>query len=495
MKNYHDYIPLIGAKVDPVQFGVYPYSIHSVDGGTVYMAREEDQDVLVAVGGDFGLTGIEYETEGNLYTVAPLTHANAEIIRKLFPFTAPIRILNKDRTVGVGDRLGIAGPGHIRVFQEYDVYPVFAQQSIRELNLTQRTYKDVLDSTTFSVFREGYTKGFGADGDHLKKPEEVKMALDLGFTMITLDCSEHMHNEAERMKLTDVKAAHPLSQELRDRYLGKKFDIGEGIVLEFDEESLIRMAAVYSDVISFAHSIYDTYFRPGIYQADFEISIDETTTPTTPLQHFFVANELSLRAITFATLAPRFCGEFQKGVDYIGDIAQFESELAVHAAIARHFGYKLSLHSGSDKFSVFGIFGKLTKGRFHVKTAGTNWLEAMKAVAMTDPVLYRSIHAFALEKFSEVTKYYHVSTNIANIPDISTLTDQQLVSLFEHNDARQLIHITYGPILSTKDEKGNYLFKDRLYALWRKHEQLYADLLYKHIGKHITQLCKHCKRP
>ncbi len=110
--------------------------------------------------------------------------------------------------MGVGDRLGIAGPGHIRVFQEYDVYPVFAQQSIRELNLTQRTYKDVLDSTTFSVFREGYTKGFGADGDHLKKPEEVKMALDLGFTMITLDCSEHMHNEAERMKLTDVKEAH-----------------------------------------------------------------------------------------------------------------------------------------------------------------------------------------------------------------------------------------------------------------------------------------------
>jgi len=491
MKDFHDYIPLLGAKVDPVHYGVYPYSINKVGPCHVFMAKDGSQDVLVSIGGDVGLSGIEREANGVRYTVAPLTHGNAEVLRKVFPFTAPARVLSKDRTMGVGDRLGIAAPGHIRVFQEHDFYPILAQQSIRELNLTQRTYKDVLDSATFAVFREGYKKGFGADGDHLKKPEDVKMALDLGFTMITLDCSEHMHNEAESLPLAEVQSKFPLDGRLKERYLGKKFAIGDGIELHFDLETLTRTAAVYGAMLDFATLIYDTYFRAGDYQADFEISIDETVTPTTPAQHFFVANELTLRSVSFATLAPRFCGEFQKGVDYIGDLNQFETELAVHCAIARHFGYKLSLHSGSDKFSVFSAFGRMTHGRFHVKTAGTNWLEAMKLVAMVDPKLYREVHAFALSKFNEVTKYYHVTTDLTKIPALASLKDQDLPGLFSNNDARQLIHITYGPILSTKDSSGSYLFKDRLYALWREQEQLYSDLLYKHIGRHVKELCKH----
>ena len=196
---------------------------------------------------------------------------------------------------------------------------------------------------------------------------------------------------------------------------------------------------------------------------DFEISIDETITPTTPLQHFFVANELTRRGIRFATMAPRFCGEFQKGVDYIGNLGQFEREFAVHAAIARHFGYKISVHSGSDKFSVFPAVGKLTKGRFHLKTAGTSWLEAMKLVAMKDAGLYREIHTYALSVFEEARKYYHVTTQLNRIPDIKTLSDKELPQLFSHHDARQLIHITYGLILNAKNPDGSYRFRGRLY--------------------------------
>ncbi|MDD3671034.1 MAG: tagaturonate epimerase family protein [Sphaerochaetaceae bacterium] len=493
MKDYQTFIPLLGAKVDPEEYGVYPFSINMIEGGAVFMAKEEDHDIIVTVGDDYGFSGLEFETEGCRCTAAPLTHGNAENLRKLFPFTAPIKVLGKERTMGVGDRLGIAGFGHIRVFQEFDIFPILAQQSIRELNLTQRTYKDVLDSATFAVFREGYRKGFGADGDHLKKVEEVKMALDLGFTMITLDCSEHMRNDAEQLPLDEVEAKHPLEAKLRDRYLNKSFQLEDGIVLTFDHESLVRMAAVYHGVLDSASSIYEAFFKDGTYVADFEISIDETTTPTTPLQHFFVANELRERGVSFATIAPRFCGEFQKGVDYIGDLKQFEEELIVHCAIARHFGYKLSLHSGSDKFSVFTAFGKHTHGRFHVKTAGTNWLEAMKLIAMVDPKLYREIHAFALSKFSEVTKYYHVSTDLSRIPNLASLPDKELVNLFDNNDARQLIHITYGPILSTKTPSGDYVFKDKLYGIWRQQEQLYSEMLYRHIGKHVKLLCKEVK--
>jgi len=192
--------------------------------------------------------------------------------------------------------------------------------------------------------------------------------------------------------------------------------------------------------------------------------------------------------VKFATIAPRFCGEFQKGIDYIGDITRFEKEIKVHAAIARHFKYKLSIHSGSDKFSVFPHIGKETRGQFHVKTAGTNWLEAMRVVAAFDPALYREVHAFALGSFEEAKKYYHVTTDLAKIPALTGVKDCCLPSLFENNDLRQVIHITYGLILSHKNADGSFIFKNRLYNLWREHENEYRAALVKHIGKHLELL-------
>jgi hypothetical protein len=175
-------------------------------------------------------------------------------------------------------------------------------------------------------------------------------------------------------------------------------------------------------------------------------------------------------------------------VDYIGNVNQFDDEMKVHAAIARHFGYKLSIHSGSDKFSVFPSIGEYTKGRFHVKTAGTSWLVAMKVVAEADPALYREIHMYSLAKFENATKYYHVTTDITKIPDLDTLEDKDLPGLFALNDARQLIHITYGFILSDQDDKGNFIFRDRLYTLWNKNRDLYAQRLKEHIGRHLKLL-------
>ena len=190
-----------------------------------------------------------------------------------------------------------------------------------------------------------------------------------------------------------------------------------------------------------------------------------------------------------ATIAPRFCGEFQKGIDYIGDLAQFEKEFAGHAAIARKFGYKISVHSGSDKFSVFSIVGKYTEGVFHLKTAGTNWLEAMKVIAEHEPSLYREIHQYALdEAFVEARKYYHVTTNLNNIPALSTLSDEELPALFQNNDSRQLIHITYGLILNEKNPDGSFAFKDRMYAAWRKYSEELDTNIANHIGHHLEKL-------
>lgn len=435
-------------------YTVYPKSQHE----GVFMARDAQ--------------GIDFLMDGAVRR--ELNHETACFLRERFLWTAPVPVLRRERTVGVGDRLGIACPGHLRVFEKYDATPVLAQQSIRELNLTGRTYNDVLDCVTFAVFREDFQRGFGADGDHLKQPQEVEYALTLGYSMITLDCSEHIHGDG---------GSAPIPADMAERYLGRSFDVGEGIAVSYTEEELGKILHTYGEAIDFAVKIYDRFFVRQKAKADFEISIDETATPTTPAQHFFVANELTRRGVKPATVAPRFCGEFQKGIDYIGDLEQFDREMIVHAAIARHFGYKLSIHSGSDKFSAFPSIGKHTHGVFHLKTAGTNWLEAMKIVAEKDPALYREVHAYALnEAFGEARKYYHVTTNLNNIPSLETLTDAQLPELFSNNDARQLIHITYGLILNHGD------FAARLYKLWDREAEAYAQAIEAHIGKHLQLL-------
>ncbi len=450
---------------------IYEKSRHSLEGANVYLARMDDgRDALVCEGKPY--FGGE---EGR--NVFEINHAVMNRIRELFPFTAPVPVLNRDRSIGVGDRLGIAAPGHIRVFEKYDAMPVFAQQSIRELNLTGRTYEDVLDAASLYVFREDFPYGFGADGDHLKKPEDIKYALSLGFSMITLDLSDHIH--------ADASGAY--SQRVDDIYLGRTFRV-EDNEIAFTEEELARVSGIYGDALDFAVKMYDEFLKDGKYKAEFEISIDETGTPTKPAEHYFVASELTRRGVKFMTIAPRFIGEFQKGIDYIGDADQFDAEMKVHAAIARHFGHKVSVHSGSDKFSVFPSVGENTRQRYHVKTAGTNWLEAMRIVAECDPALYREVHAYALEAFHEATKYYHVTTDLNKVPALDSLSDEALSDLFENDDARQLIHITYGLILSHKDEKGTFVFRDRLYDFWRGHEEEYALALEKHIGRHLEKL-------
>lgn len=459
---------------------VYERSRHTAGGCTVCMLRGESEDMLLITGENPGFTGRD---TGDGFA-APLNHENAQLLRKLFPFTAPKPLLSEIRTFGLGDRLGIAAPGQLRAIEKYDAIPALAQQSIRELNLTGRTFDDVLDAATFGVFREDFRRGFIADGDHLKTDDEVEYALGSGYTMITLDCSEHIRNDVNNMTDAEVYGEYQADKQLEELYCNKSFAV-EDCTVSFSAEEFRRACLIYCNAIDHAEHIYRKYIEGR--QVAFELSIDETATPTTPAQHYFVASELIRRGVKLTTVAPRFCGEFQKGIDYVGDLARFEAEFSVHAAIARHFGYKLSIHSGSDKFSVFPIIGRLTRGNFHVKTAGTNWLEAMRVVAECDPKLYREVHKFALSAFDEAKKYYHVTTDLTRIPDIDTLSDEELPGLFEQNDPRQLIHITYGLILNAKAD-GAPLFRGMLYKLWRDHEEVYARHLDRHISKHLELL-------
>lgn len=477
-------------------YRVYPHSIICANDYYFFIAMVEEEKKLIIFNEselNIEFTGYECSLPNGKAKICDLSNENCDLIRKLFLFTNPSNHHGTDITIGLGDRLGLASAGHIRLFKGKNVFPVLAQQSIRELNLTGRTYKDVLAAASWAVFQEGYTNGFGADGDHLKTPEEVKMAIDCGFTMITLDCSEHINNNIIGLTIPEVENLYStLKSEhikgLESKYLGKEFVLENGHIIKFTSEEFKKTVLIYFQAINYTIKIYDEVIKDCGRSIDFEMSIDETLTSTTPESHYFVATELIDAGVKITSLAPRFCGEFQKGIDYIGDKNIFIKEFRVHSEIAKKLNYKISIHSGSDKFSVFPIVGEITNGKYHLKTAGTNWLEAVRVIAVKSPTLYRKMHAFATTNLHEAKKYYHIGAKLENIPDIEKLKDKELPGLMDLNDSRQVLHITYGLILLAKNADGVSTFRDEIYSLLNKYEIDYYNVLEKHIGKHLSML-------
>ena len=481
-------------KREAHQYNLYPESIYKKDGSILFMVKLKRTRHLVVLGK--GVLLDEFEGDyilSNSGKICPLNNFNSKVLRRHFPFTAPLANRTNKTSIGLGDRLGLASPGHIKLVKEYDVFPVLAQQSIRELNLTGRDYKEVLDAASWAVFQENYQSGYGADGDHLKSFSEVKMALDCGFTMITLDCSDFLDSSANHLKEEELAERYSMidksvRNELEDRYLNKTFLVGEDLDITFEELDFMRIVLIYLDAISFASEIYRELISQVEKRVDFEVSIDETSFPTSIPAHFFIASELQRNDVKLKTLAPRFLGEFQKGIDYIGDMEAFKENFYQHFLIAKRFGYKISVHSGSDKFTIFPIVGDITQGEFHLKTAGTNWLEAMRVIAHKDTHLFREVFAFAVKKLEKAKAYYHIDGDPDKLPPLRDIRDEDLVGFLDNKDARQILHITYGLILEEKDSSGKYVFKDRIYNLLKDYENLYDEFLNKHIGRHLEGL-------
>lgn len=489
MEQFTDVVQALAQGKQPASnnhISVYESSFEQKDGTNVIMAKAGTEKYLVAAGQGELFNSLTGDTVAG-GKVCGLTHENRIVLNKFFAYTVPQAFGTEIATMGLGDRLGVASPpGHIETTRNRKVKPILAQQSIRELTLLNRTMTDILDAASFAVFQEGYKDGYGADADHIKLEKDIEYALELGFSFITLDCSEQIRNDVEDAQ--KEYAGLPVDRkEYYNHYLNKTFEV-QGLNITFDDESLAKNVLVYGEAIDFMEHVYNEYISKAEKAIDFEISIDETETVTAPEAHFFVAEELRRRGVTVQSLAPRFCGEFQKGIDYIGDLEQFEKELHEHAEIAKYFGYKLSIHSGSDKFSVFPIIGKYTEGLLHIKTAGTNWLEAVRVIAVENPDLYRRMHVYAEDHFEETLKYYHVTPDLDSIAPLNETADADLPTYMDHDAARQLFHVTYGILLTAKNEAGEDLFRKEFFDTLLNNEDTYRQGLVKHIGRHLDLL-------
>lgn len=441
-----------------------------------------------------GFVGEPIDT-GNLhFTLCHLTAENVRALQTYFSYTIPVTPHGHAITIGLGDRLGLVTGAHIRALEGSSAFPVLAQQSKRELSLTGRSNREMMDSVAWQVFESGYEGGYAADGDHLKTLEEVQSAISDGDTMITLDCSEHINNTATLLSPAEIEAqcrkVFPLKvlESWNQAYANKHIPLDAKHEIYFSQEVLNTLYLIYGKMLDFVETVYQNAIQVSPHPVSLEISIDETAVETTPAAHFFVASELLKKGVIFDSLAPRFCGEFQKGIDYIGDINEFQFAFSIHVQIAEKLGYKISVHSGSDKFSIFPAIGYLSKGRFHLKTSGTSWVEAVRVIADCNPALFRRMLMFSCEKYQDAKAYYHVSGLVERIPPLNSLLDRELPAMLDDMNVRQVMHITYGFLLPQKTPDGDYQFRDEIYRTLHSHQEELNQTITTHIRRHLKLL-------
>jgi len=330
------------------------------------------------------------------------------------------------------------------VAKEYSLNVMLAQQSAREIERTKRSFKEVIESASESAKTVGLTRPWGADGDHLRNEKEVAIAAESGCTHFTYDLSDALSKNKEDL-VNKIKLFYDLTCQLKGK---------------------------------------------GNFSS--EISLDETLSITDLKYISDLMDELKNKKIEITEIAPHFPGYFEKAIDYYlkyengkrkKDLKDFTEYLKEISKLSRKYGFKISVHSGSDKFSIYPIVSKILKKDFHLKTAGTWYLEELKIVAKYDLNLFNEIYKISFENYNISKATYHISCNPENIPDIQKLDSQKIVSLLESNegndDFRQLLHVTYGDILTSAD------LSKKMESVLKTNINDYNKVLKTHIVRHI----------
>ncbi len=485
-------VALAAGLKDACALDVYPRSIATA-GHRLYFLGRRGAGKLLGVLFPDGASPLrgehkKIEIDGLAFNLAlgPTTHENAVVLRRELPYTAP-GLVGPGASFGLGDRLGLATPGHVRAIRRGRLVPVFAQQSMREMQRTGRTPGEVVDDASFGVFQEGFCAPWGADADHLKTTEDIDRCIEAGFMFFTFDPSEYVTAARDDDSFSWDELETSLS-DTRRRYLGRH-DLEGGTAVEIGETSLLRAYAGYGRALAHVagmqrHLAGKMNGRPF----EIEVSVDESDAETSIEEHFIIASELGRLGVGLASLAPRYPGNFEKGCDYIGDLGIFEQAFARHVAVARTLGsYKLGVHSGSDKFGLYPSMARLAGGRLHVKTAGTSYLEALRVIAVIDPKLFLEIFEFARRRYPEDKASYKVSADLARLPAPDDMKSSDLSGLLEDRDARQVLHVTFGSVLTAPAREGESL-RERILESLRANEENYYSALEAHFERHLVPL-------
>lgn len=367
---------------------------------------------------------------------------------------------------GVGDRFCHQGKAQLAALikakeQGIDITPVW-NKSHREHTIIGTKPADTRREADDAVSACGWIEPYFVDADHigLKNVDDFIESSDF----FTLDVADFIGEPANESDVNSFIEKHK-------KYIGslaipgidKDFNISKGQAKAIAKKYLLAVkqaGKIYRHIES----------TKGVGNFITEVSMDETNQPQTPVEMFFILAAIADEGIAAATIAPKFTGRFNKGVDYVGDVngfaREFEQDIAVIKFAVKEFGLdadlKLSVHSGSDKFSIYGPMKEALKkfnAGLHLKTAGTTWLEELIGLAMASGEgldIAKEAYAKALARIDELCGPYSTVIDIdkKKLPEpkkIAGWDGEQFASALRHNQScndynpniRQLLHVAY----------------------------------------------------
>ena len=369
-------------------------------------------------------------------------------------------------TFGTGDRFAHQGKAQLQAILKaraagIDVYPVW-NKSNREHVIIKSKPDDVRAEADAAVAALGWSGPYYVDADHIGlKTVDPFISASNFFTLDVADFTG---------KPADAGAIDAFAKAV-GRYAGSLSIPGIDRPFDLTEETVRGAAGKFLLAVQEAGRIYrHIEGRKGREDFVTEVSVDETDTPQNPVELFLILAMIAEEGIPVQTIAPKFTGRFNKGVDYVGDLRQFEREfdedLSVIAFAIREFGLsdtlKLSVHSGSDKFSIYPIINRLIKKHdagLHVKTAGTTWLEEVIGLAESGGEgleMVKEIYAQAHDHFADLAAPYSTVIDIdpARLPSPKAAngwSSAQYANALRHVEShpeynphfRQLLHVGF----------------------------------------------------
>ena len=369
-------------------------------------------------------------------------------------------------SIGVGDRFSHQGKAQLRAIMRanetgLEINPVW-NKSNREHTYVHSEPIDTRREADEAVKALGYNGQYFVDADHINLSTVDRFVAVSDF--FTLDVASFIGKPSAQEDIDTFIASC-------EKYLGELQIPGMEKPLSITKELLEDIANKFLAATQQASEIY-AYLadKKGVGNFITEVSMDEVEKPQTPVEMLFILKMLADKGVPAQTIAPKFTGRFNKGVDYVGNLEQFakefEEDVLVIDFAVKEFGLpaelKLSVHSGSDKFSIYPIMAEVInrhdKG-LHLKTAGTTWLEEVIGLAKADGeglVLAKKIYANSLNRKDELCAPYADvididGSKLPTIEEVNSWNSEKYQNTLRHipghpdynANFRQLIHVAY----------------------------------------------------
>lgn len=369
-------------------------------------------------------------------------------------------------SIGLGDRFGHQGVAQLKAIiaaagKGVEITPVW-NKSNREHTTIGTQPGDVRKEADAAIKKTGFKKDYFVDADHINFDTVDRFIESSDF--FTIDVASYIGKKADEKEITEFLSGV-------NKYTGELMISGIRTPFKTTEQQIRKIAEKYLFAAIKAWEIYRKIEKvKGKGNFVTEVSMDEVPDPQSPVELFFILMMLSSENIPLQTIAPKFSGRFNKGVDYVGDpekfAKEFEADLMVIDFAIKEFGLpdnlKMSIHSGSDKFSIYPSIGSLIRKHdkgIHLKTAGTTWLEEVTGLALSGSEalnFVKEIYYEALGNITELCAPYAdvIDIHVSRLPskaEVSKWNNEKFAGSIRHipgnknynSDMRQLIHVAY----------------------------------------------------